>query len=77
MFDFLPKEIEDYIFLLKNQMLFADVKKELDTISRTIYKVNPNYDICRGIFEYKYGDKKLKQTDKYIYIFNFSSNEID
>ena len=73
----LPIEIENKIYEMSNQMLFSNVKKELDKVKRSINKVSDNYMTCRGIITWELPNKKLlRLTNKQIYIFNFNF-EID
>lgn len=75
--NYLPLEIENKIYEMSKQMLFSNVKKELDKVKRSINKVSDNYMICRGIITWELPNKKLlRLTNKQIYIFNFNF-EID
>ena len=73
----LPIEIKNKIYEMSKQMLFSNLKKELDKVKRYIYKVSDNYMICRGIITWELPNKKLlRLTNRQIYIFNFNY-EID
>ena len=77
-FDNLPTELKNYIYNYVHQMQFANVRKELNTVQRYIYPVNPTVDICRGIIEWMLPNQKiLKPKNRYIYMFNFTSDNID
>ena len=77
-FDNLPTELKNHIYGYVHQMQFANVRNELNAVQRYIYPVNPDMDICRGIIEWMLPNQKiLTPKDRYIYIFNFTSDNID
>jgi len=78
LFDNLPMELKNHIYDYVHQMQFANVRKELKDVQRYIYPVNPTVDICRGIIEWMLPNQRiLKPQNRYIYIFNFISDNID